>query len=467
MSDDHTDLLIVGAGPAGMAAAVTARRHGLSVRVLDDQPAPGGQIWRAVETVAATPRLARLGHAYRAGAERAAAFRACGALYQPGSQLWQIEPGFRAFLTREGRASSVTASAVILATGAQERPVPFPGWTLPGVLTVGAAQILLKTADSVPSSPVWIAGSGPLPLLYMTQLLAAGGRIAGFLDTTPRDRIGAALRHLPRGLGRIGDLAKGLSWSLALKRAGVPVIRHVAELRAEGGERLERLRYRTADGREGEAAAEVLLVHEGLVPNIHATLALGCGVSWNATQHCYVPELDAWGETTQANIFVAGDAAGIGGAEAAEPRGRLAALRVAVRLGRVGEAVAETAARSERSLLTRALALRPFLDALYAPRAEVFAPPDETMVCRCEEVTAGELRARATEGRPGPNQLKAFTRAGMGPCQGRQCGYTTAHIVAAAQNRPIAEVGFYRIRPPLKPVTLGELASLDERKPAA
>jgi thioredoxin reductase len=470
MSENHTDLLIVGAGPAGMAAAVTARNHGLSVRVVDDQPAPGGQIWRAIETVAATPRLARLGEAYRAGADRAAAFRACGALYEPRSQLWQIEPGFRAYLSQDSQARAVTADAVILATGAQERPVPFPGWTLPGVLTVGAAQILLKTADSVPANPVWIAGCGPLPLLYMTQLLAAGGRIAGFLDTTPRGRIGAALRHLPKGLGRLGwlgDLAKGLAWSLALKRAGFPIVRHVAEIRAEGDNRLERLRYRTGDGRDGEVAADVLLVHEGVVPNIHAPLVLDCAMNWHAGQQCYVPALDAWGETSQANIFVAGDGAGIGGAVAAELRGRLAGLRAATRLGKLGEDAAEKAARTDRIALSRALALRPFLDTLYAPRPQVFAPADETLVCRCEEVTAGELRQCAVRGRPGPNQLKAFTRVGMGPCQGRQCGYTLSHIVAAAQGRPIEEVGFYRIRPPLKPVTLGELASLDEQEPAA
>lgn len=464
---EHTDLLIVGAGPAGMAAAVTARRHGLSVRVVDDQPAPGGQIWRGIETVAATPRAKRLGESYLSGTERAAAFRACGALYEPESQLWQIEPGFRAFVTRGGKARTVTAQAIILATGAQERPAPFPGWTLPGVLTVGAAQILLKTADSVPEKPVWIAGCGPLPLLYMTQLLAAGGRIAGFLDTTPRGRIGAALRHLPQGLGRLGDLIKGLSWSLALRRAGFPIIRHVTELRAEGEGRLQRLRYRTGDGQEADVPAEVLLVHEGVVPNIHAPLALGCAVRWHAGQQCYVPVLDAWGESSQANVFVAGDGAGIGGAEAAEPRGRLAALRVAAKLGRLDGATAETAAAPEWSALSSALALRPFLDALYAPRPQLYAPPDETLICRCEEVTAGELRARAVEGRPGPNQLKAFTRAGMGPCQGRQCGYSMAHIVAAAQGRSVEEVGFYRIRPPLKPVTLGELASLDEQEPAA
>jgi NADPH-dependent 2,4-dienoyl-CoA reductase/sulfur reductase-like enzyme len=464
---NETDLLIVGAGPAGMAAAVTACRFGLTVRVIDDQSEPGGQIWRAIETVAATPRLARLGGSYRDGIERVTRFRASGAFYEPESQVWQIEPGFRAFLSRKGRARSVHAKAVILATGAQERPAPFPGWTLPGVLTVGAAQILLKTADCVPEKPVWIAGCGPLPLLYMMQLLAAGGRIAGFLDTTPRGRTGAGLRHLPRALGHARTLAKGLAWSLALRRAGFPIIRHVAHLSAEGDGRLQHLCYRTEGGQEGEAAAEVLLIHEGVVPNIHAPLILGCEVTWHRGQRCLVPVLDAWGETTKHNVFVAGDGAGIGGAEAAEPSGRLAALRVASRLGKLSKQEADTAARRERAALSRALSLRPLLDSLYAPRAAVFAPADETIVCRCEEVSAGELRAQAAQGRPGPNQLKAFTRAGMGPCQGRLCGYAVSHIIASVQQRPIAEVGYYRIRPPLKPVTLGELASLEEREPTS
>lgn len=455
------DLLIVGAGPAGMAAAVTARRHGLDVLVVDDQPAPGGQIWRAVERVAATSRGEQLGEAYRAGIERAAAFRDCGADYAPGSQVWQIEPGYRAFLTRDGKAGIVAAKAIILAVGAQERPVPFPGWTLPGVLTVGAAQILLKTSGDIPEKPVWIAGSGALTALYMSQLLKAGGRIAGFLDTTPRGRRRAALQHLPGAFRSAGDIVKGLGWALELKRAGVPVVRRVTEISAHGEGRLQSLRYRTDRGREATVPADVLLVHEGIVPSIHAPLALGCAVEWHAGQHCYVPVVDAWGETSQTGIFVAGDGAGIGGAEAAVLRGQLAALKVAVSLDRLEQRAADTQAIPLRGGLARELALRPFLDALFAPRQQVLTPPDETVVCRCEEVTAGALRAQAATGRPGMNQIKAFTRAGMGPCQGRQCGYTVAHLVAEVQQRAVSEVGFFRIRPPLKPVTLGELATLD------
>jgi NADPH-dependent 2,4-dienoyl-CoA reductase/sulfur reductase-like enzyme len=461
------DLLIVGAGPAGMAAAVTAQRHGLEAHVVDEQPAPGGQIWRSVETAPAAFARGILGAAYQEGRAAAEAFRSCGAGYEPGTQLWQIEPGFRGRLTRDGEARTLVAKAVVLATGAQERAVPFPGWTLPGVLTVGAAQILLKSAGEIPVGPVWIVGSGPLPLLYLVQLSRAGGKVAGYLDTTPPGQWRGALRHLPRALRAAGDLYKGLGWMAALRRSGVPVVRHGVAVEAIGHGRLEALRFNTPRATGAEFAAQTLLVHEGVIPSIHPALSLGCAVDWNQEQDCYVPRLDGWGESSQNNVFIAGDGAGIAGARAAQLRGELAALRVAVKLGRLSEATAALEARPIRRRLARELALRPFLDALYKPRAEIFAPKDETIVCRCEEITAREIRELAGAGQPGPNQIKTFTRAGMGPCQGRLCGYTVTRILAETQQRPVAEVGFFHVRPPLKPVTLGELARLHPRKPSS
>ena len=443
-----------------MTAAVVARRHGLEVMVVDDQPEPGGQIWRSVEN--ASRRDDILGPSYVEGRAVAEAFRASGVMYQPSTQLWQVEPGFRAFVSRDRQAQVIEAKAVILATGAQERPVPFPGWTLPGVLTVGAAQILLKNSGQIPTGPVFIAGSGPLPLLYAVQLLRAGGQLAGYLDTTPVGQWRAALRHLPRALRASGHIVKGLGWTATLRTSKTPVIRAVAEIEALGDQRIEGLTYRTEDGAMATVEANTLLVHEGVVPNIHAALAPKCEVAWNPAQDCFAPIVDAWGESSQVDLFIAGDGAGIAGAKAAQLRGELAALRAAVKLGRATEDVAAAAARPIRRKLDRELAVRPFLDALFRPRSQVFAPVDETIICRCEEVRAGEIRTLATIGRPGPNQIKAATRAGMGPCQGRQCGYTVTRILAAAQNRPPSEVGFLNIRPPLKPVTLGELASLEK-----
>lgn len=442
-----------------MAAAVAARRHGLEVMVVDEQPRPGGQIWRSIET--ASGRDAILGPAFVEGRRIARDFRASGAIYEPYMRLWQIEPGYRAYLSRNGRAECVEARTVVLATGAQERPVPFPGWTLPGVLTVGAAQILLKSAGEIPSEPVWVAGSGPLPLLYAVQLLRAGGRIACYLDTTPSGQWRRALRHLPRACLAAGDLLKGLAWTVKL-RASVPVVRHIRDIAAIGSDRIEGLRYRTRRGTLQTAPCRLLLVHEGVVPNVHPALALDCETRWDSAQDCFAPVVDEWGESSRPNLFIAGDGAGIAGAKAAVLGGELTGIRIAARLGMLDGGVAEAAARKLRRRLDRELAARPFLDAMFKPRAEVFAPADDVLVCRCEEVTAGEIRKAGRLGCPGPNQIKAATRSGMGPCQGRQCGYSVTRLLAAMQGRAPGDVGFFHVRPPLKPVTLGELGSLHQ-----
>jgi NADPH-dependent 2,4-dienoyl-CoA reductase/sulfur reductase-like enzyme len=313
----------------------------------------------------------------------------------------------------------------------------------------------------VPAQPVWVAGSGPLVLLYMAQLLRAGGRIAGWLDTSPADGWRRALPYLADALRCAGEVGKGLGWLRELRRAGVRRIRGVRAFRALGEGQLRQIEYTAQDGGTVRADAQVLLVHEGVVPSIHMTRALECEHAWNTAQACLAPVLDAWGQTSRAGVYVAGDGAGIGGATAATTRGEIAALGMVLRAGKLDQGQASSAAEPLRRALADMLRLRPMLDAMYPPRPGVFAPSDDTIVCRCEELTAGDIRKAAELGQPGPNQIKSFTRAGMGPCQGRQCGYTIAHILAEKQQRPVADVGFYRIRPPLKPLTLGELASLD------
>jgi hypothetical protein len=329
-------------------------------------------------------------------------------------------------------------------------------------MPVGAAQIVLKGSGQIPAEPVWIAGNGPLALLYATQLLRAGGRIAGFLSTTPSRRAWSAAAKLPAAaFSTPGDLLKGLGWLAALQWR-TSYVRHVTEIEARGEQSLERIRYVTADGKTMTVEARLLLVHEGIVPTIHPTLALGCRHRWNPGQGSFAPELDGWGETSEAGVFVAGDGAGIGGVKAACLRGEIAALRIAAKLGRLSQAEADAVATPVKARLARILAGRPFLDALYYPRPGILVPPNEAIACRCEEVSVAAVREQAACGRrPGPNQVKAFTRAGMGPCQGRQCGYTIANVLADAEGRAVPDIGLYRVRPPFKPVTLNELAALD------
>ncbi len=459
----QVDLLIIGAGPAGMQAAIEARSHGLDVLIADDQPEPGGQIWRAVERRAHQHTGEILGEEYRAGADIVRQFRASGVDYRPLTQVWQIEQGWHVYMTQEQKAFSIRADNVLLATGAQERPAPFPGWTLPGVMTVGAAQIALKVSNQVPAEPVWIAGSGPLVLLYIKQLLEAGGTVAGWLDTAPPGHWRNGMPHLLPALKKWRDLNKGYQWLRAIRKAGVPVYQGVHHFSAEGDERISEIVFTDVHGASQRKPASLLLVHEGIVPSIHMSRAIECQHAWVDSQRCFVPQVDDWGASDQPGIYIAGDGAGIAGARAAGLRGRIAALAIAVRAGRLTRQRADAVAGPVRQRLAAELALRPMLDAMYPPRADTVSPTDETIVCRCEELTAGDIRAAAKLGQPGPNQIKSFTRAGMGPCQGRQCGYTIANILAETQRRPVSEVGFYRIRPPLKPLTLGELASLDDK----
>ena len=451
------DLAIVGAGPAGMAAAIEAADLGLTVAVLDEQPAPGGQVFRSIESAADDPALA--GEVLDAGGALAGAFRrAEGIAYHPRTTVWHLAPDTGTLSVVANRASSeLDARRVLLATGAQERPVPIPGWTLPGVMSAGAAQIVLKTAGAVPTGEVVIAGQGPLCWLLAVQLLRAGVDRLTLLETSAGGvlsggALGDALRAGGLWTGR-HLLRKGVALMREAKRRGLRVVRGVRDLRAEGDERVRHLRWQG-----GAMACDTLLLHEGVIPSTHITRALGLDHGWDERQLCWRPRLDAWGATSHERIAVAGDGGGIGGWEAAVASGRLAAIDAAHRLGRLDAAARDRRAAPGREALRFALALRPFLDRLYAPAPGVLTPADATIACRCEEVTAGQIREAARLGATGPNQVKAFLRAGMGPCQGRMCGTVVAALIAEVRGASMEEVGALRPRAPFKPMTVGELA---------
>lgn len=459
---DEVDLLILGAGPAGMAAAAEAAGAGLSVAILDEQARPGGQIYRDV-TAVPEARAAILGPDYLAGRKLAEGLADPRIRLIAGATVWKIDPDRSVAYSVEGRAARVRGRRLLIATGALERPVPIPGWTLPGVMTAGAAQILLKQSGVVPRRAV-IAGCGPLVYLIGAQMVRAGSPPLALVETQTRADLRAALRHLPGALRGWRAMAKGLGWIAELARAGVPRHRGARDLAVEGGARAEAITF-TAGGRCRRIACETVLLHEGVVPNTQATRSLGLPHRWDAGQHCFVPDHDRWGETALSGVYVAGDGAGIGGAQVAELAGRLAGLHAAAALGRWEAAERDGRAAPLFAALARARAARPFLDAAYPPGPQTLAPADATIVCRCEEVTAGDLRRFAAMGCTGPNQAKAFGRAGMGPCQGRYCGLTVTAILAAANGQSPEETGYFRIRPPLKPVTLGEIAALDTPEP--
>jgi NADPH-dependent 2,4-dienoyl-CoA reductase/sulfur reductase-like enzyme len=459
------DFAIVGAGPAGMAAAALAAELGLATVLIDEQDSPGGQIYRGIERArAAADRAAPLGRDYLAGRPLAAALRSSRVEYRAATTVWHIDPEEGSLcLAAENRSETIVARHILLATGAIERPVPIPGWTLPGVMTVGAAQILLKTGDLVPEGRSVLAGQGPLLYLAALQLARAGALPLALLETMPAANYSAAMRHLGAlWPGRRG-FAKGLALIAGVRRAGIPVWRGVRALHAVGRNRVEAVAW---DG--GEIAVDHLLLHEGVIPNTQIGLALQLAHEWDEAQLCWRPVVDEWGRTSAPNIAVAGDGAGILGADAAVLSGRLAALDAAAALGKIEAAERDRRARPIRAELEHERAFRPLLDALYRPSASVLIPPDDdTIVCRCEEVTVGRIRRAVRLGAPGPNQLKAFTRCGMGPCQGRICGPIVSAVIAEARRVPIAEMGTYRPRTPYKPITVGALAAAELEETAA
>jgi NADPH-dependent 2,4-dienoyl-CoA reductase/sulfur reductase-like enzyme len=458
---EQVDLVVIGAGPAGLETASTARSYGLSVIVIDEQSAPGGQIYRAIERNARTDRADALGADYGAGANIVARFRASGSGHWPGTTVWDIRrekpSGFVVTASRGGQPRQMRARRIVIATGAQERPMPIPGWTLPGVLTAGALQIALKSGASVPSGRLVLVGNGPLLWLVASQLVAAGAPPAAILDTTPANRIWQALPLLPGALQSAGQLIKGLRMIRAVKRAGVPIYRGVTDVVMRGEDTVQSVTC-TYRGRRLDFAADLVGLHDGVVPSLHAALASGCTSVWDGAQQCFRPEIDRWGDTAVPGLAIAGDGGGIVGADAATVTGRLAGLQTAAALGFINDTERDRQAAPAWRELAHAKALRRFLDRLYAPCIDVAAMADDVVVCRCEEVSAGGIRTAVRLGATGPAQVKAFTRCGMGPCQSRLCGATVTALIAQVRGCSVEIVGPPRIRFPLKPVTMAEMA---------
>ena len=446
------DLVVIGGGPAGLASAALAARAGLATVLFDENPGVGGQIYRAI-TFSPVKDRAILGEDYWAGAELAAEAKASGALIVNGATVWSLDPTRLVGVSIAGQARLIQAGRVIIATGSLERPFPIPGWTLPGVMSAGGAQTALKAQGLVPNGKTVLAGGGPLLWLLAAQILRAGGKLDAILDTTPRRNWLRALAHLP-------DFVLSPYFTKGLKllrevRAKVRVIR-TDRVEAVGDEKLREVVFDLGD-EERRMPADLLLLHQGVVPNVNIAMATGIAHTWNARQLCFEPVLDEDFTSSVPGIAVAGDGAGIAGGTAAAERGRIAAI-AAIRALKPEASVPD--AQVIRQKLQREEMGRAFLDWLNRP-ADAFRLPDgETIVCRCEEVTAKQVRDTADLGCEGPNQMKSFLRCGMGPCQGRLCGLTVTELIAAQRGATPAEVGYYRLRPPVKPITLAELASL-------
>jgi NADPH-dependent 2,4-dienoyl-CoA reductase/sulfur reductase-like enzyme len=444
------DVVVLGGGPAGMAAATEAARGGARVVLLEESPAPGGQVYRAPPAgFAMKPdRDRQEGDALRA------ALAVSGADIRTGCRVWGLGGGP---LVAEGQAHgpfslsalgadgvpfTVEARALILCCGTHERIIPFPGWTLPGVIGLAAATILLKAQGVLPGQRVVVAGAGPLLYAVAAKILAGGGSVAAVADAATQ---GEWLNALPALAARPDLLAQGIAWRAKLLTARVPVLAGAQVTAAEGDQLLARVHV-------GERVfeADALCVGHGLVPATEASRTYRARHAHRPEDGGWVPVLDAAQRTSVPFLYAAGDGAGVRGAAAAPAAGRLAARTALQDLGfEVRIAVEEDAvlkrARRTGAAMARMMALRP---------AMVKAIPRETIICRCEGVTRAAIEDAAAAGAGTINQLKHFTRCGMGPCQGRMCGEAAGAVLAAARGVSVADIGFTTGRIPLRPVPM-------------
>ncbi len=455
---DHYDIAVIGAGPAGMSAASLAAAHGACVVLLDEQMGPGGQIYRDISRQKAAD-LTILGSDYYRGKVLVDRLAASAVEHVKGASIWQVSAELEIGLTVNGVAHLITAKHIIIATGAQERPFPVAGWTLPGVMNAGAAQILLKSSGIVLPDPIFV-GSGPLLYLIAYQYLRAGIKIKAVLDTTPRSNFSASLRPLVASFRQIGQLWKGIGWLRELRRSGTDFVRAVEDVRIIGTDAVTGVEYKKK-GTWQQLGTDTVLLHQGVVPNINLAMAAGCVHHWSEMQLCWNAAVDDLGHSSVDGISIAGDGVSIMGADGAETLGQLAAIGALQKLCKLDPHTCLRLAEPLLDIQSRRAPFRRFVDTLYRPAAQFLHPADETtVVCRCEEVTAGEIREAVRLGCKGPNQLKSFTRAGMGPCQGRFCGLTVSTMIANELNLPVSEVGAIRVRAPVKPLELGQLADL-------
>lgn len=449
--DAHNQMVIVGAGPAGVRAAQTLLRHGVRPVVIDEAVLPGGQIYRQGPSGRADERQ-RYGFDYK----RARSVHAAGAElaqnadYRPRTSVWNAGQGQLDVLC-DNNVDSVPYTHLLLATGATDRVLPFTGWELPGVFTLGAAQISLKSQHCLLGPRIIFAGTGPLLYLVAYQYARAGGQVQAVLDSAP---FSAQLRAAPALLNAPSTFVKGLYYLGWLHARGIPVHHNAHVTAALGTTRVTGVRA-NLEGSYTEIASDALAIGQGLRPETQLADLLDCAFDFDLSQRAWLPKRDVDGRSSTPGVYLAGDGAGISGAVLAEIAGERAALAmlidsgVPVRKSRIDRLTRQQAALAR---------FRRGLEHAFPLTAKSADCADSVMVCRCEGISASTLRSVAQQyDIDDLNRLKALTRIGMGLCQGRMCHTGAAELLAQCRNMPLSHIGRLRVQAPIKPLNLAVL----------
>jgi len=466
LRNERVQVLVIGAGPAGLAAAEVAADCGLRVLVLDERPAPGGQYFKPVASSHKLSGRRQPDRQFEQGAKMVERVRTLGARILQGCTVWDAQAGAEGgamVRALEGGAPlQVEADALVVATGAYERSWPVPGWTLPGVMTTGAVQTLVRSYQVAPGRRVLVAGNGPLNLQVAADLARNGVQVVAVAEAAraPWRASPADLYALART--RADLLRDGLAYMRTLRSHGVPIhFRHVLA-RVEGAGCAERAVLVRIDedgapvaGSETTHEVDVVCTGYGFAPSTELTRLLGCRHEPGA-RNSLAPVRDAEGRTTLTRVYVAGDAGGPWGAHAALAQGRIAGLAAAHDLGIVREEHSAQKQAAHGSLERERAFQRSLWSVFAAPDCRDRLSDDETLVCRCESVTFGTVRAEIAGGAANLAEIKRSTRCGMGHCQGRYCSLTIASLLPGTG--AATEETYFRVQAPLRPVPMDALA---------
>jgi NADPH-dependent 2,4-dienoyl-CoA reductase/sulfur reductase-like enzyme len=451
------DILVLGGGAGGLNAAIAAARAGAGVLLVDERPQAGGQYYKQ-PLRAALPDDAQ----FAGGRTLIATAEAAGVAFLKGAQLWgAFEP--LDLMIFDGRSSRLCRpQRLIVATGAYERGLPFSGWTLPGVMTTGAAQTLLRSYAVLPGRRVLVAGNGPLNLQVALELTRAGAAVAAVVELARRPGLWAA-PALAKMLTSTPMLAlRGRGYVMELKRRGIPLLhRHVIAGVERAGDRLRaQVMPWPADGGRSIRDYEVdtVCVGYGFMPSNEILRALGCRHAFDPVRGHLVTERDGDGLTSIARVYAVGDCTGLGGAPAAEAEGIIAGLAAARSLGLAPAMGQERAVAKAHARLRRHRRFQSGLWKLFAaPRLLTGLANPETVICRCEDLVLADIDSGFDHGVRSIGAIKRATRAGMGRCQGRYCGPLLAALAASSRAQPLDEAAHWAPRPPVKPVRISDI----------
>jgi NADPH-dependent 2,4-dienoyl-CoA reductase/sulfur reductase-like enzyme len=458
------DVLVIGAGAAGMTAASIAAEAGLDVVLVDERPKLGGQFYKQPAREGASDEAA-LDPQYRAGRALIERLERSGCQILSQTQVWAVFGPHEIAAVSPAESLVLRPRRLVLATGAYERGVPLPGWTLPGVMTTGAAQTLLRAYQVVPGRRVLVAGNGPLNMQVAAELVRAGAQVVALAELAARP-VPGRLEPAARMLVLAPDLIRdGLGYQRTLRRAGVPTLYRSALVRAEGERSVARATVarigvdgRAIEGSERTFEVDAVCMGYGFLSSTELSRAAGCRHAFDPEQGQLVVVRDGRGRTSLDEVWAIGDGAGVAGARVAHGLGVLAALDIARGLGVAPAPSAIAEERVVERALRRATRFQQSLWRVYrAPRLTDQLARDDTEICRCESVSRGVIAAAVDGGIEHVGAIKRATRAGMGGCQGRYCGIVLAEVSARSSGHELGEYSLFSPTAPIKPTRIGSL----------